>query len=327
MGLSRSQVFTLVGVGVASAASLKILSSELSFAAVHQAPPVAPSATNTAQIDIFKAFILGIVQGLTEFLPISSTAHLKVVPAVLGWGDPGVAFTAVIQLGSIGAVLWYFWRDLTQVTIGAFSALKRRKYDDKDYQIALGIILGTLPIIIGGILIKIFIPDFDNSPLRSLVAIACASILMSLLLGIAERFGKRKRNINQLTLLDGIWMGTAQALALIPGVSRSGSTLTAGLFIGLERAAAARFSFLLSIPAITIAGLVEFKGVIETGFSGIGMAPLLVGLISAAVFSYASIAWLLRFLQTQSTWVFIWYRLGFGVMILGAIAAKILENI
>ncbi len=335
MGLSRTQVFTLVGVGVAGsvvASPLKGLSAGLSFAIapLAQAPPeaaAAGAAASAAQIDIFQAFILGIVQGLTEFLPISSTAHLKVVPAILGWGDPGVAFTAVIQLGSIGAVLWYFWRDLTQVATGAFAALVRREYDDQDYQIALGIILGTLPILVGGLLIKLLIPDFDNSPLRSLAAIACASIVMSLLLGVAERFGKRKRSFNQLTLQDGVWMGAAQAMALIPGVSRSGSTLTAGLFMGLERAAAARFSFLLGIPAITIAGLVELKGVVETGFAGVGVVPLLVGVISAAAFSYASIAWLLRFLQTQSTWIFIWYRLGFGVMILGAIAAKILENI
>ncbi|HBE34725.1 MAG TPA: undecaprenyl-diphosphatase, partial [Cyanobacteria bacterium UBA11368] len=191
----------------------------------------------------------------------------------------------------------------------------------------VGIALGTLPIIFFGLLIKKFIPDFDNSPIRSMGAIAIASIVMSLLLGVAEKLGTRKRDFNKLGVKDGVLMGLAQAMALIPGVSRSGSTLTAGLFMSLKRETAARFSFLLGIPAITLAGLVELKGVLETGFAGIGAIPLLFGVISAAVFSYASIAWLLRFLQTQSTFVFIAYRLVFGVVILGAIAAGLLQNI
>jgi undecaprenyl-diphosphatase len=158
-------------------------------------------------------------------------------------------------------------------------------------------------------------------------AIAIASIVMSLLLGIAETIGKRKRNFEALGLQDGIVMGLAQAMSLIPGVSRSGSTLTAGLFMGLERAAAARFSFLLGIPAITLAGLVELKDVLQAGVGTSELISLIVGLISTLVFSYLSIAWLLRFLQTQSTWVFIWYRLVFGVVILGALATGLLKNI
>jgi undecaprenyl-diphosphatase len=285
------------------------------------------TAAPTSEMNLFQAMVLGIIQGLTEFLPISSTAHLKVVPVALGWGDPGVAFTAVIQLGSIAAVLWYFWQDLTKITRGALKAIARSDYGAKDFQLALGISLGTLPIIFFGLLIKILIPDFDNSPLRSLVAIALASIVMSLLLGLAEQLGARKRSFKGLGAWDGIFMGLAQSLALIPGVSRSGSTLTAGLFMGLERAAAARFSFLLGIPAITLAGLVELKSALDEGLGGSGLAAVVVGVITAAIFSYIAIAWLLRYLQTHNTWVFVWYRLIFGVVILGAIATGFLKNI
>ncbi|MBD1811088.1 undecaprenyl-diphosphate phosphatase [Microcoleus vaginatus DQ-U2] len=287
----------------------------------------AADVSGPAQINLVQAIILGIVQGLTEFLPISSTAHLKVVPIALGWGDPGVAYTAVIQLGSIVAVLWYFWKDLTTITLGAVDAVMRRDYKSQEFQIALGIVLGTIPILFFGLLIKALVPDFDRSPLRSLTSIAIASIVMSLLLATAEKIGKRNRTYEKLTVSDGIFMGLAQAIALIPGCSRSGSTLTAGLFMGLERSAAARFSFLLGIPAITLAGLVELKGALGEGISDAGVAALIVGTISAFVFSYLSIAWLLKFLQTQNTWVFVWYRLAFGVAILTAIAGGALRNI
>lgn len=318
----RYKLFTLFGFGVL----LAVLTFPINVFATTPSTQVASTAT-TGEVNVIQAIVLGAVQGLTEFLPISSTAHLKVVPVALGWGDPGVAFTAVIQLGSIAAVLWYFWSDLTQVTLGAIKAIRTRDYQSYDFRIALGIALGTIPIIFFGLLIKAFIPDFDNSPIRSMAAIGFASIFMSLLLGLAEQIGTRKRNFEALTVRDGVFMGLAQAMALIPGVSRSGSTLTAGLFIGLERATAARFSFLLGIPAITLAGLVELKGLLEQGLGDAGLLPLLLSTISAAIFSYLSIAWLLRFLQTQSTWVFIWYRLVFGVVILGAIAARLLPNI
>lgn len=319
MALSQRQQFTLLSAGVAAfsvvAFPIKVLSTQLSV-----------ESNAVPQMNLLQAVVLGLVQGLTEFLPISSQAHLKVVPILLGWGDPGVTFTAVIQLGSIAAVLWYFWHDLRQITTGAFKAIVRSNYESKEFRIALGIVLGTLPIIVVGLLIKILVPDFDRSPLRSLAAIAVASIGMSLLLVIAERMGQRKRDYNALELQDGIWMGLAQALAIIPGVSRSGSTLTAGLFMGLERAAAARFSFLLGIPAITLAGLVELKDVLDEGLGSEALLSLVVGTISAAVFSYAAIAWLLQYLQTKNTWIFIWYRLAFGVLILGAIFSGLLKN-
>jgi len=317
MILSQRQLFKLLGIGTAS------ILLALPLKALSESPAATPS---TSQVNVFQAFVLGFVQGVTEFLPISSSAHLKVVPVVLGWGDPGVAFTAVIQLGSIAAVIWYFWRDLKNITLGSIAAIAHKEYDSQEFKLALGIILGTIPIIFFGLLIKIFIPNYDNSPLRSLGAIAIASIVMSLLLGLAEKIGTRKRKFEKLEVKDGILMGLGQTLALIPGVSRSGSTLTAGLFMGLERATAARFSFLLGIPAITLAGLVELKDVFKEGLGGGGLLSIVVGVISAGIFSYLAIAWLLRFLQTQSTWLFIWYRLAFGVAILAATFTGVLQN-
>ncbi|MEG5056654.1 undecaprenyl-diphosphate phosphatase [Microcoleus sp. A2-C5] len=286
----------------------------------------AADVSGPAPLNLVQTIVLGIVQGLTEFLPISSSAHLKVVPIALGWGDPGVAYTAIIQLGSIVAVLWYFWKDLTTITLGAVNAVMRRDYESQEFKMALGIALGTIPIVFFGLLIKILVPDFDKSPLRSLASIAIASIVMSLLLAIAEKIGTRDRTYEKLTVKDGILMGLGQAMALIPGCSRSGSTLTAGLFMGLERAAAARFSFLLGIPAITLAGLVELKGALGEGMGDAGVVTLAIGTISAFVFSYLSIAWLMKFLQTQNTWVFVWYRLAFGVAILTALAGGALRN-
>ncbi|MBD2593136.1 undecaprenyl-diphosphate phosphatase [Nostoc spongiaeforme FACHB-130] len=318
MALSKRQWFVFMSVASAiisvAAFPLKVLST-----------PPTPEAGGVQQMNILQAIVLGFVQGMTEFLPISSTAHLKVVPVVLGWGDPGVAFTAVIQLGSIAAVLWYFWGDLTKIATGAFRAIAQKDYADYDLRLSIGIALGTLPIVFFGLLIKRFIPDYDNSPIRSIGAIAIASIVMSILLGIAEKLGKRERDFEQLTMNDGLLMGLAQSMALIPGVSRSGSTLTAGLFMTLQRETAARFSFLLGIPAITLAGLVELKSALGE-VSSTGILPLIAGVISAAIFSYISIAGLLRFLKTKSTWVFIWYRLAFGIAILGAISAGILKN-
>jgi undecaprenyl-diphosphatase len=278
-------------------------------------------------MNLFQAIVIGIVQGLTEFLPISSTAHVKMVPVVLGWGDPGVAFTAVVQLGSIAAILYYFWDDLRQVTVGMIKATLTKQFDSSEFRLGLGILLGTLPIVVCGLLIKAFIPDFDNSPLRNTSTIAVVSIVMALVLAGAEVVGRRKRTFESLTLADGVTMGFAQALALIPGVSRSGSTLTAGLFMGLERATAARFSFLLGVPAITLSGLVELEGLFETGFGSAGPIPLIGGILAAVVSSYLAIFWLIRFLKQHSTWIFVWYRLAFGAAILLALATGKMQNI
>jgi undecaprenyl-diphosphatase len=292
-----------------------------------QAGEGAAATVGMDSMNLFQAVVIGLVQGLTEFLPISSTAHVKMVPVALGWGDPGVAFTAVIQLGSIAAILWYFWDDLRQVTVGMVKATRTGQFSSPDFRLGLGILLGTVPIVIGGLLIKGLIPDFDNSPLRSSSTIAMVSIVMALLLALAEIVGTRKRTFDTLKLKDGVLMGLAQTLALIPGVSRSGSTLTAGLFMGLERSTAARFSFLLGVPAITLAGLVELKGLLEGGLGEIGLVPLIGGLIAAVISSYGAIFWLIRFLKQHSTWVFVWYRLAFGAAILLALATGKMQNI
>ena len=261
------------------------------------------------------AVVLGVVQGLTEFLPISSTAHLKVVPVLLGWGDPGVAFTAVIQLGSIVAVLAYFRSDLAGVLSGVSRAMRQGSWSDPDARLGVAIALGTLPIVLAGLALKRFVPDYDNSVLRSLTSIGIVSIVMALLLALAELIGSRRRKLETVHARDGLLVGLAQALALVPGVSRSGSTLTASLFDGWQRASAARFSFLLGIPAITLAGLVEIKTAIAAPANG-GVIPMLVGVLVAAVVSWLAIAWLLRFLRNHSTWVFVGYRLLFGLLLL-----------
>lgn len=271
-------------------------------------------------MEYWQAFVLGIVQGLTEFLPISSSAHLKVMPAIFRWNDAGVSFDAVIQLGSIVAVVSYFWKDLSNITLGSIEAVRKKQYKTQEFKLAVAIALGTIPILFGGLLIKILVPDYDKSPLRSLTAIAIASIVMSSLLALAEIFGQRgkpeeKRHFQRVRVIDGVLMGLAQAMAIIPGVSRSGSTLTAGLFLGLDRVAATRFSFLLGIPAITIAGLVEFVSIIKKGFD-VGAGQLAIGLFSSVIFSYLAIAWLLKFFQTHTTWVFVGYRLVFGALLL-----------
>ena len=270
----------------------------------------------TAPLGLLEALVLGIVQGLTEFLPISSTAHLRVVPALLGWDDPGVSVTAAIQLGSVAAVVAYFRRDLTQVLKGISRAVRHGQWREPDARLGVAMLIGTLPILVLGLGIKLFWhAGYASAPLRSVPSIAIVSIVMALFLALAERMGPRLKQLGGVTGRDGFVVGLAQALAVIPGVSRSGSTLTASLFDGWKRADAARFSFLLGIPAISIAGLVELKSALGTS-SGAGPLPLLVGIFSAAVVSWLAIDWLLRFLQRNSTWIFVGYRLVFGAGLL-----------
>jgi len=263
----------------------------------------------------WRALVLGIVQGLTEFLPISSSAHLKVVPVLLGWGDPGVSFTAVIQLGSIVAVLAYFWNDLRQVGRAIARAVRHGQWSDPSARLGTAMAIGTIPIVLAGLAIKRWLPDYDQSLLRSMASIAIVSIVMALLLALAELVGRRRRSLDAVNARDGLLVGLAQALALVPGVSRSGSTLTAALLDGWQRPAAARFSFLLGLPAITLAGLVELKEALAASANG-GPLPMLVGLLSAGIVSWLAIAWLLHYLQRHGTWVFVAYRLLFGVGIL-----------
>ena len=275
-----------------------------------------PAASLSLMEACWRNLVLGIVQGLTEFLPISSTAHLKVVPVLLGWGDPGVSVTAAIQLGSIAAVIAYFRSDLLQVLKGIGKAFRHGQWREPEARLGVAMVVGTIPILLAGLLIKLFWSEgYETSPLRSVPFIAVVSIVMALLLALAERLGPRQKKVADVSGRDGLIVGLAQMLALIPGVSRSGSTLTASLFDGWQRADAARFSFLLGVPGISIAGIVELNQAFAVS-AETGPWPLLTGIVSAAVVSWLAIDWLLKFLQRHSTWIFVAYRLLFGVVLL-----------
>ncbi len=262
-----------------------------------------------------KVIFLGIVQGITELLPISSTAHLRIVPSLLGWQDPGTAFSAAMQLASLGAVLAYFWQDIKSLVGSSIKAIAHQDYQSQSLRLTSGLLIGTIPIVIVGLLLKKTL-DLPNSPLRSLTVIGTASIVMSILLAIAELRGNRKRDFQKLTLFDGLLVGIAQTLALIPGVSRSGSTLTAGLFLNMERETAARFSFLLGLPAIILGGAVELHSLSKAGLDLNGWLILGVGLTSASISAFLAIFGLLRYLERQSTWIFVWYRLVMGMFLI-----------
>jgi undecaprenyl-diphosphatase len=265
-------------------------------------------------VSLLEAIVLGITQGLTEFLPISSTAHLRIVPAFAGWEDPGAAFTAVTQLGTMAAVLVYFRADLARIARAWVRSLRdpaaRRELDAR---LGWYIVLGTIPIGIFGLIFK----DQIETGARDLYLISVALIVLGLVLLAAERVARHDRPLEEITRRDGIVIGFAQALALIPGVSRSGATLTAGLFMGLDRTSAARFSFLLSIPAVVLSGAVEF-GSILSGEEGehVGLGALAVATLLAFAVGYASIALLLRFLSNHSTIVFVVYRVALGALVL-----------
>ena len=270
--------------------------------------------------ELFRAclhsLVLGVVQGLTEFLPISSTAHLRAIPILVGWKEPGVSLTAVIQLGSTTAMLVYFRSDLTNLLSGLAVAVQRGQWREPNAQLGSAVVIGTLPIFLVGLGIKFFWREnYESSPLHSLPSMAMASIVMALLLAIAERFGSHQKCLLNIRGRDGIPIGLAQTLALIPGVSRSGSTLTASLLDGWQRSDAARFSFLLGIPAVTLAGLAEFQNVLSNPHTS-EIIPLFVGIISAAIVSWLAIDGLLKFLRQYSTWIFILYRILFGILLL-----------
>ena len=263
----------------------------------------------------FEAIILGIVQGLTEFLPISSSGHLRIVPALLGWDDPGAAFTAVIQLGTMAAVVIYFWRDLWRIGttwLGSLRDPDRRRHPDA--LMGWYLIVATIPIGILGLTFS----DQIESGARDLRLIAATLIVLGLLLLLAERVGARLKSISEVRGREGLLIGLAQSLALIPGVSRSGATITAGLFLGYTREAAARFSFLLSVPAVVLSGLYKLR---DAG-AGDGPGPVatvIATLVSFAV-GYAAIAWLLRWLVRHTTAVFVVYRLALGALLVVLLA-------
>ena len=262
-----------------------------------------------------EAIVLGAVQGITEFLPISSTAHLRLVPALAGWSDPGAAFTAVLQLGTLAAVLVFFARDLGGMARGAVrAALTPERRGDPEVRLIGKLIVGTIPVVIAGVLFRKAI----HGGLRALPVIAAAMVGVGIVLGIVERLAQHRKAFDDITWRDALIIGLGQSLALVPGVSRSGITLLVAMAIGLRREAAARFSFLLSISAVAGAGLFELKDVLHTKE---GLTPLLVGLAVAAVTGYASIAWLLRYLRTRTTMPFVIYRVVAGLLIFALIAS------
>ncbi len=274
---------------------------------------------------LLEALVLGAVQGITEFLPISSTAHLRVVPALLGWSDPGAAYSAVIQLGTTAAVIVYFFGDVWRIAKSMLTGLKQRQpMIDQDARIGWYVVIGTVPIVIAGLSLKKFI----ENEFRSLWVIAGALIALALVLFAVERLAKHVRGMDDLRMRDGVLIGMAQAVALVPGSSRSGVTITAGLMLGLTREAAARFSFLLSIPATTAAGIYELKHLVEAlelG-QGPGVAAMVVGTASSFAFGYGAIAGMLRFLRTRTTLIFIVYRVALGIALILLLRAGVLAS-
>ena len=266
-----------------------------------------------------KVVVLGIVQGITELMPISSTAHMRIVPALLGWQDPGSAFSAAMQLAALAAVVGYFWRDVKDIIFGSLSALVQRDFSDHALRFAFGIVIGTIPIGIAGLALAKTL-NTCGSPLRELWVVGVACIVMALLLGLAELVARHQRSFDRVGLLDCLWVGIAQVGALIPGVSRSGSTLTAALFLGFKREEAARLSFLLGLPAIALAGLKELAELRHAGLDGHGWAVLAVGLIIASLSAFVAIWGLLRILERFSAWPFAVYRALIGAVLLAGIA-------
>ena len=274
-------------------------------------------------MNIFQSIVLGIVQGITEFLPVSSTAHLRIVPALLKWNDPGTAFSAVIQLGTMFAVVIYFWKDLSKI-YGALlkdlflfcrgkATLPLQNYDSK---LAFWILLGTVPICIFGLLFK---KQIESGIVRDLNIISFYLIFFGLLLFISEVISRQSRNISKINALDVILLGLAQSFALIPGVSRSGVTLFAGLLLGFKRADAARFSFLLSVPAVLASSFLELTTLVHTvkiSTENVIWTDLCIGIICAFISGYFSIHFLLKYLQTNKTNIFVIYRVLLGALII-----------
>jgi len=269
-------------------------------------------------MEIWHAIILGIVEGVTEFLPISSTGHLTIVEKLLGLAidDPAVTgFTAVIQIGAIAASILYFWRDISRMAKAWFRGLLSSSHrQDADYRLGWYIIVGSIPIGVVGFLGK----DIIKGPLRNLWVVAAALILWSGVMFFAERVAKQSRSEKELKLSDTVAIGLAQCLALIPGVSRSGATISAGLFRDIDRVTATRLSFFLAIPALLAAGIYELKDALS---ESIGVAPLVIGTLVSFAVAYVTIAWLLRFVAHHRLDAFAWYRIALGALLIIALAA------
>ncbi len=278
-------------------------------------PSAAPDLV--PHISFLHALILGFVQGATEFLPVSSTAHMRILPALLHWPDPGAAFSAIVQLGPIVAIIAFFQHDLARYVAGiGRSFQKREMYPPGDTDARLGwyTIIGTIPLAIAGLLLEKKV----DTEYRNLYFVATALIVLALVLLLAERVSRRNRTLEALPFGSAMLIGLSQALALVPGASRSGCTITAGLLVGLTREDAARFSFLLSIPAITLAGLFKMRKVLHGAHLGPVAGPYLLGTVVAGLVAYIVIKWLLSYLgdENHTTMPFIIYRVLLGIAIL-----------
>jgi undecaprenyl-diphosphatase len=287
-------------------------------------------------VDFLEAIILGLLQGLTEFLPVSSSAHLRIFGDLAGWGDPGATFTAITQLGTELAVLIYFWKDITRIIGKWFRSFGARggahsagiQKGDPDVRLGWVIIIGTVPIVLAGF----FLQDLIREQLRSLWITAIVLIVFGILLGLADRFGRRVKTVQNLTYRDGLLIGGAQMLALVPGVSRSGASTSAGLVLGYDRPSAARFSFLLAVPAVFGAGLYETytaftcePGVDAGCGTGYGMLETIAATVVAFGVGLAVIAFLMRYISTRSFLPFVIYRILLGGVIVALLLTGVLQ--
>jgi len=265
-------------------------------------------------VPVWQAVVLGLVQGLGEFLPISSSAHLILVPWAFGWDDPGLAFDVALHWGTLVAVLFVFWRDwVVLVKAGLASVLERKVAGDPQRQLFWALVIATVP---GAIIGKLLAHKAEDA-LRSPLLIAGTLSVMGALLWYADKRGHKKRAMEQMGFVEAAFIGLAQACALIPGVSRSGATITAGRAMSYTRESAARFSFLLSIPAVVLSGLFELRKIGDAGSTGYG--PTIVATIAAFIVGYATIAWLLRWLTSHSMLVFAIYRVALGAIVLALV--------
>ncbi|PWB82955.1 MAG: undecaprenyl-diphosphatase UppP [Methylocystaceae bacterium] len=279
--------------------------------------------TGFVELGYAKVAALGVVQGITELLPISSTAHMRIVPALLGWKDPGSAFSAAMQLAALAAVVSYFWSDVRTLATGSVQAVVRRDFKDWNFRFVVWIALATVPIGLAGIALS-GVLNACGSPLRTLPVIGISCIVMAALLAIAELYCNHTRTLDHVSLKDALIVGLAQVGALIPGVSRSGSTLTAALFLDLKREQAAQFSFLLGLPAITLAGLKELYELFKAHLDAHGWSVLAVGLVVASISAFAAIWSLMRILERFSAWPFVAYRGFIGVVLLAGATTGLL---
>jgi undecaprenyl-diphosphatase len=263
---------------------------------------------------VFQAVVLGLVQGLAEFLPISSSAHLVLVPWVFGWPDPGLAFDVALHVGTLVAVLWYFRHEWLRLTQSAFALLRTRRVDTEEKRRFLHIVVATIPAAIGGLLLE----DYAESTFRSPSLIAITLMVMGVVLWAADRYAPRDRPLGSMRLRDAVLIGLAQVFALVPGVSRSGSTMTAGRALRLDRQAAAMFSFLMSMPITAAAAVLKVPALLRSD----DLTTLVVGILASAASGWLAIAVLLRYLSKHSFGVFALYRLALGALVLAIVATR-----